>query len=202
MRILFLLFASLLMCSIVGCGQDPEVGSGAIASAPLRSGEWDTLSQHDKNQKILETALVDLDVDVRLSCKNWIHKVVKDATNESVVIPQNNENGDGWNEDTTGRLYGWGAAFKSSTSIMTATPGAIVQMQWKDGEGAPYPHNRHTAIVLSVSDPHVVPHVVFIESNYDTTPKVEDGPTYVRIRCEPATEFHRKVESFTIYYIG
>lgn len=188
------IFAVLLIFFVVGCGESSERGGAAIGSE-----EWDTLSQHEKNQKILERAIVDLDVDVELSCKNWIHKVVTDASNGRVVIPQNNESGDGWKEDPTGRISGWGAAFHSSTYILTAFPGAIVQMQWEDGVGSSNPdYNRHTAIVLYVSGSHII----FIESNYDDTPKVEDGPEYVKIRSQSAVEFHKKVKSFTIYYIG
>ena len=187
-------FTMLLIFFVIGCGEDSERGGAAIGSET-----WDTLSQHEKNQKILERAILDLDVDVRESCKEWIRTVIKDASNGQVVIRSNNESGDGWEEDPTGRVYGWGAAFNSSTYILTATPGAIVQMQWKKGFGSSDPdYKMHTAIVLYVSNPYVV----FIESNYDNTPKVEDGPTYVKIRSESAEEFHRKVKSFTIYYIG
>ena len=191
------IFAVLLIFSVVGCGGDSD--DSERGGAAIDSEEWDTLSQHEKNQKILERAIVDLNVDVRLSCKNWIRKVVTDASNGYVTMPRNNERGDGWQEDSTGRISGWGAAFYSSTHILTAFPGAIVQMQWKEEFGSSEPdYKRHTAIVLYVSGSHVI----FIESNYDNTPRVEDGPTFVKIRSESAEEFHKKVESFTIYYIG
>ena len=187
-------FAVLLISCMVGCSENSERGGAAIGS-----GGWDLLTQHGKNQKILERAVLDLNVDVELSCKNWIHRVVTDASNGEVVLPQNNESGDGWNEDATGRVWGQGAAFQNSAYILTATPGAIVQMQWKDEVASSLPgYGMHTAIVLYVFSSYVI----FIESNYDNTPRVEDGPEYVKIRGESAAEFHKRVESFTIYYIG
>lgn len=192
------IFAVLLIFSIVGCGGDSDDSETGGAPGIIGSGGWDILSQHGKNQKILEAAIADLNIDVKLSCKNWIHKVVRNASNGYVTIPENNESGDGWQEDQAGRISGWGAAFDSSIHILTAFPGAIVQMQWKDNPRVPDGYNMHTAIVLYVSGPYVV----FIESNYDDTPKVEDGPEYVKIRAVSAEEFHKKVKSFTIYRIG
>lgn len=190
-------FAVLLIFFVVGCGGDSE--DSEVGGAAIGSGGWDLLTPHGKNQKILERAIVDLDADVRLSCKNWIHRVVTDASNGHVVLPKNNENGDGWNDDPTGRLSGSGAAFDTAAYIRTATPGAIVQIQWKDGFGSSLPgYGRHTAIVLSVFGSYIV----FIESNFDDTPRVEDGPTYVKIRVQSVEEFQNSVESFTIYYIG
>ena len=97
------IFAVLLIFSVVGCGDDSE-GGGAV----IGSGGWDILTQRGKNQKILEAAIADLDVDVRESCKNWIHKVVRVASNGYVTVPQNNKNGDGWKQDPTGRISGSG----------------------------------------------------------------------------------------------
>lgn len=196
------LLAVLLIFFVVGCGGDddddeqPEQGLDFETGGPAGE-EWNNLTQLQKNKKILTRAIDDIELNVKQSCKVWIHHVVKDAT-DGYDLPLNDaDNGDRWIEDEHNRVFGVGAGFDSSTDIRTASPGAIVQIQWKEGIGSDDPrYNRHTAIVLYVSDKHII----FIESNYDKTPAIVDD-AYVRIRATTANEFYRDVESFTVYYV-
>lgn len=198
------LLAVLLIFFVVGCGGDDdeqsEQGSDFESfetGGPPRIGEWDNLTQLEKNRKILTRAIDDLEFNIKLSCKVWIQHVVRDAT-DGYMLPLNDEvNGDRWIKDEHNRVFGLGAGFNSSTDIRRADPGAIVQIQWKKGRFSnEHKYNRHTAIVLYVSDKHII----FIESNYDDTPADVDD-AYVRVRATTANEFYSDVESFTVYYV-
>lgn len=194
-------FICLLIFCMVGCGGDTEDRVNTeIGGPPTEYVEWHTISQPERNQRIINRAIKDLNFDVDLSCKEWVREVVKDASNGHVIIPSNIGSGDRWTTDTE-HLYGWGAAYHSSTYIMSSHPGSIVQIQWKDNNNIKQGLNIHTAIVLDVS----LTHVTFIESNYDGTPEVADdpknSPEFVKIRRETPEDFHQRVKSFTIYYV-
>lgn len=202
MRILFVIFASLLMISVVGCGEESEQildpdsmdETSEKGSSPLVV-IWHALSQSEKNQRILQVALDDYGVKVRKSCKEWVRKVIKQASNEHVNIPSNTSNGDSWKPDTAGHAIRY--RYNRSPALLETSPGHIVQMQWKAGVGSrDSEYNMHTAIVLSV-----LPNgVFFIESNYDNTPKnVEDA--VVNIRFVSEKEFQEQVQAFSVYYI-
>ena len=70
-------------------------------------------------------------------------------------------------------------------------------MQWKPGVGSDdSEYNMHTAIVLVVFQNGVI----FIESNYDNTPK-DVSDAVVNIRYVSEDEFKEKVQSFSVYSI-
>ncbi|MXV84794.1 hypothetical protein F4Z98_15660 [Candidatus Poribacteria bacterium] len=199
------LFAMPLIFFTVGCGGenneetlDSPIAPGNIdrGSGGLSSGDWDDLTQLEKNRKILARAIEDIGVMVRQTCKVWIQHVVLDVTN-GYWLPQNDvANSDRWIEDRNNRVFGWGAGFNSSTDITLADPGAIVQIRWVEGYASPvFEENLHTAIILYVTKNHIV----FIDSNFDDTPTGDDA--YVRIRVTTVSDFHRYVESFTVYYV-
>lgn len=203
----------LLMFCIIGCGEESEqilqsevqsavsenerlaMSSDGVPASPalfryFMCLEWHNLSQFQRNHEILDRAAEDLGNDVGLSCKAWVRKVIKDASNGKVHIPSNNASGDAWGPHPAVRR-------NSGTSILDAKPGEIVQMQWRDNPNVPPSHNMHTAIVHFVSSNGVT----FIESNFDDTPRTEDGPEYVGTRYTSEEDFNSAVQSFSIYYI-
>lgn len=192
------LFTVLLIFFVVGCGGDDndsentERGSGGLPSA-----DWDSLTQSEKNMKILTTAFEDIDVMVKRSCKVWVQDVVSEATG-GYRLPLNDvTKSDRWIEDEHNRVFGWGAGFNSSTDIRLADPGAIVQIRWVEGYASDeFEKNLHTAIVVDVSENYIA----FIESNFDGTTTADDA--YVRTRIIPVGEFYKNVDSFTVYYVN
>lgn len=194
------IFVTLLMISVCGCGEeseqilDPDSAdeTSEKGSSPLPV-IWHALSQSEKNQRIIQVALDDFGVNVRKSCKEWVRKVIKQASNEHVNIPSNTSNGDSWELDTAGHAI----RYNTSPTRLETSPGHIVQMQWKAGVGSrDSEYNMHTAIVLSVFPNGVI----FIESNYDDTPANEEDAV-VGIRFVSEKEFNEQVEAFTIYTI-
>lgn len=201
MRILIPIFTLLLLLSVVGCGageDDTSAGeddTGETGSSPIVS--WHALEQSERNQKILQEALDDYGDLVGRSCKKWVYDVVYSASNGDVTIPLNNESGDAWQINP----FAGGDVILShqnrSPALLNTIPGAIVQMQWKAGlfsDDSKY--NIHTAIVLAV----LPDGVIFIESNYDNTPK-DESDAVVSIRFVSEEEFIEKVQSFSVYYI-
>lgn len=196
MKILFVLFASLLMCSITGCGGDDNIvdeqgehGAAAVAKS------WHELEQYQRNQKILEVALEDYSKNVKLSCKEWIRDVIKRASNGHVIIPSNTESGDSWVPDPEDHVVRY--RYNTETALLNTSPGDIVQMQWNPGVGSDdAEYNMHTAIIFSVTSKGVL----FIESNYDKTPK-DVSDAVVNIRFETETKFQEEVEAFSVFSI-
>ena len=210
------LFSLLIFC-IIGCGEDsssilkpdtqpamsPAVFEDVPAAPRMFSSnllmciepvacvdlEWHELTQTQRNRKIIDRAYEDSGVDVGESCKEWVRTVIKEASDGHVVIPSNNESGDGW-EPLDNHII----TVDTCGSILNVRPGAIVQMQWAGVSGD---HNRHTAIVSSVS----ANGITFIESNFDDTPAVNDGPENVQPRYISVEDFNAQVESFSVYYI-
>lgn len=196
MRILFAIFAPLLMISVVGCGDDENETDATYetGSSPLILS-WHALEQSERNQKILREALDDYGENVGESCKEWVRDIIEQASDRHVVIEPNNESGDGWNPDPEGHVICY--RYNTSPAILNTTPGDIVQMQWKAGLFSSNPEsNIHTAIVLSV----FLNGVIFIESNYDNTPE-DVSDAVVSIRFESEEEFQEKVQAFSVYSI-
>ena len=193
MRILFVIFASLLLISVVGCGDGGDE-TYETGSSPLILS-WHALEQSERNQKILRVALDDYGDNVGESCKEWVRDVIEEATDGHVVILSNNESGDSWEPDPEGHVIRY--RHNTNPALLNTTPGDIVQMQWNAGVGSSdSEYNMHTAIVLSVFPNGVI----FIESNYDKTPKnVEDAVVGIRFVSEE--EFQKQVQAFSVYSI-
>lgn len=197
MKILTPIFTLLLMLLVIGCGNDEgdvEESMNETGSSPLIEN-WDALEQDERNRTILKVALNDYGENVGLSCKEWVRDVIEEATNGYVVIPRNTEAGDGWYADPTEHVKR--QRYTQTPAFRNIRPGNIVQMQWKAGVGSSDDaYNMHTAIVLAVFENGVI----FIESNYDTTPKIESDAK-VGIRFVLEREFEDDVEAFTVYSI-
>ena len=145
MRILFVLFASLLMCSMVGCGNDEDEKDekGALPRIVI----WHALEQSERNQKILQVALDDYSENVGVSCKEWVRDVIEEATDNHVKVPSNTSTGDGWKPDPEGHVIRY--RHNARPALLNTAPGDIVQMQWKAGVGSSdSDYNMHTAIIF------------------------------------------------------
>ena len=209
MRILFVIFVSLLMCSMVGCGEpddnveeetSEEQGAAATreeqgAAATLSPASWHELEQSERIQKILTVALNDYGDNVGLSCKKWVQDVIRRASDGHVKVPLNTKKGDSWQPDPEGHVIRY--RHNDRPALLNTSPGDIVQIQWKQGLSSSNPdYNIHTAIIFSVSSKGVI----FIESNYDDTPEIEEDAV-VSVRFESETEFHERVQAFSVYSI-
>lgn len=195
MRILFVLFAFLLICSVVGCGEESDsIIESERGSSPLVVS-WHAMEQSERNEKIIKVALDELGVNVKESCKEWVRDVIEEATDGHVKVPSNTSEGDGWDPDPENHIIRY--RYNMEPAILNTTPGDIVQMQWKAGVSSPNPEsNMHTAIVLSVFQNGVI----FIESNYDNTPE-DVSDAVVNIRYVSEDEFKEEVQSFSVYSI-
>ena len=195
MRILCVLFAFLLICSVAGCGEESDSIIGSERGSSPLVASWHARSQNERNKQILHVALDDLGVNVGESCKEWVRDVIEEASNRHVTIPSNTLSGDRWQPDLTGHVIL--ERYNANPALLNTQPGYIVQMQWKPGVGSDdSEYNMHTAIVLSVFSDGVI----FIESNYDNTPKNNEDAV-VNIRYVLENEFKEKVQSFSVYYI-
>ena len=222
MRIFFVLFASLLMCFVVGCGEESEqkllapdvtpetyensefatVTDNAPAAPslskimPTQCLSWHALPQVDRNQKILDRAYRDEDKYVgdpnnwlTGQCKAWVQVVVYAASNGEVQLPLNHPTDfSRWIDDpeNTDSEYCIGRR----GSILSAKPGEIVQVRWKDTykEG---PNNLHTFIVVSVN----FFKITVIDSNWEEDRTVREHEIFTY-------QFDNDMaESFTIYSI-
>lgn len=215
MRIFFVLFASLLMCSMVGCSGEseqilaPDVAPETSENSGFATGPddapaaprlwcpgWHALSQAERNQKILERAYEDLgkyvgdpNNDITGQCKAWVQVVVYAASNGEVQLPLNHPTDfSRWIDDpeNTDSEYCIGRR----GSILSAKPGEIVQVQWKDTykEG---PNNLHTFIVVSVN----FFKITVIDSNWEEDRTVREHEIFTY-------QFDNDMaESFTIYSI-
>lgn len=88
-----------------------------------------------------------------------------------------------WQYDPSGQVIGM------SMPLQNVSVGQIVQMRLVSG----YPH---TAIVYGKTSSGVV----FVESNWDSTPLV-DSDAYVRTRSVTYAQFYAQVSAFSVYDI-
>lgn len=151
----------------------------SLFTVTVAQAGWHELSQSSRNQAIINTACRDLNKKVGLSCKEWVQKVVKNASGGAVAVPQT--------VDPPG--YYWYCsryAVGKTGRIENAKPGEIVQMDLTNYV------NPHTAIILSVSTKGVT----FIECNWC------DPPCHiVSIRYVDFATFYKQVVNFSIYCI-
>ena len=146
MRILCVLFAFLLICSVVGCGEESDSIIGSERGSSPMVVSWHAMEQSERNEKILKVALDDLRVNVGESCKEWVRDVIEEATDGHVKVPSNTPEGDGWGPDPENHIIRY--RYNMEPAILNTTPGDIVQMQWKPGIGSDdSEYNMHTAIV-------------------------------------------------------
>lgn len=151
------------------------VSTTSLYSINAFAGDWHALTQAVRNQAIVNKTYQDDNKDVGLNCKEWVRKVVYDASKGLVSIPS-----------TASNLYTWlpdNNVSGRSGLIQYARPGEIVQMLLSSGI-------EHTAIVLAVAPTGVT----FIESNWN-------NDETVHTRFVTFTKFKSQVRSFSIYNI-
>jgi hypothetical protein len=151
------------------------VSTTSLYSNSAVANDWHTWTQAVRNQAIVNRTYQDNNKYVGLNCKQWVRKVVYDASKGAVSIPSTASNLYTWvsNNNVAGR----------SGLIQYARPGEIVQMLLSSGI-------EHTAIVLAVAPTGVT----FIESNWD-------NDEVVHTRFVTFSKFKQQVRSFSIYTI-
>ncbi|MFH1565511.1 MAG: hypothetical protein ABIC82_06805 [bacterium] len=160
--IMFLLFVSFFIVSVAHAG-------------------WHEWSQGVRNQAIVEATYKYLNRYVGVSCKVWVQKVVREASNGVVDVPMTVDP-PGWYWYSSKYVLG------RSGRIENVMPGEIVQMDLTNYK------DPHTAIVLARS-PYSV---TFVESNW-----CDKNCQIVRIRSVSFATFYSQVcgSNFTIYQI-
>ena len=136
-KVVILLFVGLV--ALFSCNKEDDAVSSDIQShgTRLKSAEsdWNSLTQTQKDDKIINRAYVDNGVYVGLECKPWVSKVVYDATAGYVILPS-----------TLPNYYEWGSAshvVRRYLTIRNVDRGDIIQMKFLSTGGP------HTAIVVS-----------------------------------------------------
>jgi hypothetical protein len=168
------------------------VASSILSVSPVHANGtnwWHSSSQIDRNWYILNRAYWDNNKYVGLNCKQWVQRVVSDASGGHVWLPTTANNGSAWwwNYDSNGHVG------QRSGSIYGVQRGDIVQMNWRQNNGSWVPH---TAIVAWVDSGGIY----FIESNW-RQPSTEPA-NYVNVRYETFSNFQYKTEGrYSIYYI-
>jgi hypothetical protein len=145
------------------------------------AAQWHGWQQWIRNQAIVDRTYQDLNRNVGLNCKEWVRKVIRDASMGDVVIPQTLPNENGWYWASHRYVVG------RSTTINYVRPGDILQMNWRLNSGATTPH---TAIVLSVGTTGFT----VVESNWSATNTV--GTRYITF-----SEWRSKVPLWSVYSI-
>lgn len=115
--------------------------------------DWHSMSQTARDQAIIDRGLRDVGKYVGLNCKEWVQKVVSEASSRAVYIPttMSSPNDYLWNSAP----YVGGMCM----SIRNIKPGRIVQMKWLSTGGP------HTFIVTSVISSGM--NIVESNSNWD-----------------------------------
>ena len=128
------------------------IGGAVLLLKPkaVEAAGWHNYSQSYRNSLILNRAWNDYGMNVApLECKEWVRKVVYNASGGEMTIPSNQDNCRWvWSQYVSG--------YNMSRDIRYAQPGEIVQMQLRN---APY---LHTAIVASM----MADRVGFIDDNW------------------------------------
>ena len=126
--------------------------------------------------------------------------MLKNASDGNVIVPLNNDDGNGWVPDPNGATYGNGKISLSRQDrnpILKGKPGSIIQIKWVENFASSNPkYNIHTAIIWHVFEDIGA---VLIESNYDTPEDETDAS--VRIRFVSEKDIEKQVEAYSIYYI-
>lgn len=200
----FYLLASLLLALgllslMVGCDRKEQTVTAPVEvaqvdqpdlSAPSEQGEkatdaqkvwWRSLSQAARNQAIIERAWRDNGRYVGLNCKEWVRKVVYDASKTVVNLPATLPNASGWYFASSPYLVGM------SGGIRSAQPGWIVQTNWKLRDGTTTPH---TLIVTARGSTGIY----IIESNWCSSYAVCE-------RFVSFATFESQVPRYTCYYV-
>ncbi len=144
---------------------------------------WHGLSQSQRNYRILDRAADDLGRNVGVECKEWVRRVVKEASQNVVTIPSTRSNNYSWESSSDVASYSRGTP---PPGIMN---GHIIQMEWTNaGNGRIFPH---TAIILNYSNTGMT----WIDSNWN-------GDLRVRTHDVTYADFYNRVGNrYTVYRI-
>jgi hypothetical protein len=155
MKGLFLLSVAFLAVVIFSCGSQSPVSinngnSSVVQAATLVCDYWNNLTQTAKDNAMITRANADNGTYVGLNCKQWVSKVVLDASKNCVVVPTTASAQYYWNADCSGHIIG------RSTLIANVNRGDIIQMylyicdKWDVKNNCiEMIYTPHTAIVLS-----------------------------------------------------
>lgn len=161
----------------------------AYADSPVGSTYWwHTMSQSQRNSAIVNRAIQNVNQWSGISCKEWVRKVVYEASGNHVIVPPNSPAPYDymWQSDPTCQVVGM------SMLIENVIPGYIIQMRLTSG----WPH---TAIVTAKTSTTVT----FTEGNWDSTP-ADYTDAYVRTRTITFAQFYSQVQggsSYSVYFI-
>ncbi len=151
---------------------------------------WTKLSQSKKNLRIVSAALAEVGKLSKLSCKEWVRKVVRNASDSHIEIKPNDTNNlHAWLADDTGHISVVGSSIENSKA------GHLVQMILKSGW-------EHTAVIVEVNSSKKA--VTFVDSNFDSTP-ADESDAEVKQRTITFTAFYaslKKSSSLTIYQVS
>lgn len=148
------------------------------ATAAVMTG-WHDLTQSQRNRLILNRANQDLNRNVGVECKEWVQDVVYGASNGAVYPPQNRN-------DYTWQTHRYVYRYPHPFPISWVEPGQIIQMRWRNRNGATYPH---TAIVLDKTSSSMT----WIDSNWNRD-------TVVKSHVVTFRDFDRQVGSYYNVY--
>lgn len=101
---------------------------------PTEAVSWSSMSQAERNMAILYRADRDNGKFVNLNCKEWVRRVVLDASGGLVYLPQTLPNESGWYFASSRFLVGMCGGIRS------VNQGWIVQMNWRRTDGVIIPH--------------------------------------------------------------
>lgn len=124
---------------------------------------WHGLSQSQRDSRILiEARTYSPGTRTNLSCKEWVRKVVRDASQNVVTIPSTRSNNYQW--ESSNDVYGYRATSCPPAGI---DPGRIIQMVWRNRSNGR--ESPHTAIISSVTSTGMY----WLDSNLDGDTRVQ-----------------------------
>lgn len=162
--------------------------STILSPASYASGTntWHSMAQWQRNQAIVNRAYQYLNINVGIQCKEWVRKVVKEASVNHVTIPATSPAPNDWYWQSD---YPYNNVVGMSTLAEYMQVGWIIQMRLSTGIA-------HTAIVVGNNGYGIT----LIDSNWFST----SAPNTVKTHFLTYTEFYSKLafsSSFSVYYI-
>lgn len=177
-----LIFLLIMVLALNGCEKSNELVIEELTPKEnvLKSGDWHTLTQTQRNQAIIARAYQDNGNYVGLNCKMWASAVVSSASSNCTTLPTTAASPNDW-------YWNAGQYVSGRSGLMEyAVAGEIVQMKLTSG-------GPHTAIVYSV----ISTQLTFIESNWCSPATCN----IVNLRTITFATFYGQVSNYTIYKI-
>ncbi len=162
------------------------LGLGAVALFGLDNVDaavappWHKATQDVRNEWIVIRGTEDID-KIGGSCKEWVRRVVSDASKKSVDIPSSTDDECGWSSSTD-------VGQDKKRTIYGVRRGEIIQMRWQNAGNKKI--NPHTAIVYSIGSTSMK----WLDSNMVK-------PSQVGIHTVTFKEFVNQALCYKIYYI-